>query len=283
MDFIELLRQGLMKLNDNSDLGNRSTYVGSSDVAGCPRKAVLSKTEPPDHELATLIRFSRGHLAEQLILSAIKDTSYKWEYQKEVSHRERPFKAHIDFVFNGKSVLMVLEVKTVSAIPKTPYESWIQQIHFQMGLLQEKNPGKQIRGCVLAIDLNAGEIALFNGFEYNSMLYEGLLQKASHIWQCVLDTKVKSQTQTSPLCAWCQHRPECPAYDNSLVIPELPIEDELTQYLGLKATKKNSETELAKLTNFLRFAIANANPDGMAIKVGPNVVRTNERNWIVVE
>jgi len=283
MDFIELLRQGLMKLNDNSDLGNRSTYVGSSDVAGCPRKAVLSKTEPPDHELATLIRFSRGHLAEQLILSAIKDTSYKWEYQKEVSHRERPFKAHIDFVFNGKSVLMVLEVKTVSAIPKTPYESWIQQIHFQMGLLQEKNPGKQIRGCVLAIDLNAGEIALFNGFEYNSMLYEGLLQKASHIWQCVQDTEVKPQSHTSPLCAWCQNRPECPAYDNSMDIPELPIEDELTQYLGLKATKKNSETELAKLTNFLRFAIANANPDGMAIKVGPNVVRTNERNWIVVE
>ena len=68
-----------------------------------------------------------------------------------------------------------------------------------------------------------------------------------------------------------------------MIIPELPIEAELTQYLGLKATKKNSETELAKLTNFLRFAIANANPDGMAIKVGPNVVRTNEKNWIVVE
>jgi len=44
-----------------------------------------------------------------------------------------------------------------------------------------------------------------------------------------------------------------------------------------------SHVELAKLSNFLKFAIANANPDGMAIKVGPNVVRTNERNWIVVE
>ena len=54
MDFIELLRQGLMKLNNKGDLGDRSTYVGSSDVAGCPRKIVLSKTEPPDHELATI-------------------------------------------------------------------------------------------------------------------------------------------------------------------------------------------------------------------------------------
>ena len=283
MDFIELLRQGLMKLNDSSDLGDRSTYVGSSDVAGCPRKAVLSKIEPPDHELTTLIRFSRGHLAEQLIVSAIKDTPYKWEYQKEVVHRDQPFKAHIDFVFNGKNVLMILEVKTVSSIPKAPYESWIQQIHFQMGLLQEQYPKKSIRGSVLAIDLNDGKIKLYNDFEYNSMLYEGLLQKASHIRQCVEDIETEPQTQTSPLCAWCLYRPGCPAYNPKVEIPELPIEDELTTYLGLKASKKNSETELVKLSNFLRFAIANANPDGNAIKVGPNIVRTNNRNWIVVE
>lgn len=283
MDFIELLRQGLVKLNKSEDLGDRSTYVGSSDVAGCPRKAVLSKIESPDFELATLIRFSRGHLAENLIVSAIEDTPYKWEYQKEVIHREKPFKAHIDFVFNGKNVLMVLEVKTVSSIPRVPYESWIQQIHFQMGLLQEKYPKKTVRGSLLAIDLNDGQIKLFKDFEYNSMLYEGLLQKASHIWQCVEEIEVQPQTQTSPLCAWCQYRPECPAYDHSLEFPELPIEDELTTYLGLKATKKNSEAELSKLTNFLRHAIANANPDGMAIKVGPNVVRTNSRNWIMVE
>jgi len=283
MDFIELLRQGLVKLNKSEDLGDRSTYVGSSDVAGCPRKAVLSKIESPDFELATLIRFSRGHLAENLIVSAIEDTPYKWEYQKEVIHREKPFKAHIDFVFNGKNVLMVLEVKTVSSIPRAPYESWIQQIHFQMGLLQEKYPKKTVRGSVLAIDLNDGQIKLFKDFEYNSMLYEGLLQKASHIWQCVEEIEVQPQTQTSPLCAWCHYRPECPAYENSLEFPELPIEDELTTYLGLKASKKNSEAELSRLTNFLRHAIANANPDGMAIKVGPNVVRTNSRNWIMVE
>jgi len=283
MDFIELLRQGLIKLNHHHDLGDRSQYVGSSDVAGCPRKAVLSKTETQDHELATLIRFARGHLAEQLIISAIENGPYIWEYQKKVEHRERPFKAHIDFVFNGKNVLMVLEVKTVSAVPDSPYESWIQQIHFQMGLLQEKNPEKIIRGGVLAIDLNEGRARLFNGLEYNSMLYEGLLQKASHVWQCLQDPDILPKTEKSPLCAWCQYRPECPAYDHRMDIPELPIENELTQYMGLKATKKNSEAELAKLSNFLKFAIANANPDGMAIKVGPNVVRTNERNWIVVE
>ena len=131
--------------------------------------------------------------------------------------------------------------------------------------------------------MNDGKLNLFNGFEYDSMLYEGLLQKASHIWQCVRDIETEPRTQAGPLCAWCIYRPGCPAYDRNMDIPDLPIEDELTTYLGLKATKKNSETELAKLTNFLRFAIANANPDGMAIKVGPNVVRTNDRNWIVVE
>jgi CRISPR/Cas system-associated exonuclease Cas4 (RecB family) len=283
MDFIELLRQGLLKLNRPGDLGDRNAYVGSSDVAGCPRKALLSKTDPYEDELVTLLRFARGHLAEQLIISAMKDSPYDWEYQKEVAHRDQPFKAHIDFVFNGKQVIKILEVKTVSSIPRAPYESWIQQVHYQMGLLQETNLQKKVMGCVLAIDLNEGRIKPFNEFEYNSMLYEGLLQKASHIWQCMQDPEIVPKTEKSPLCAWCRFRPECPAYDIHMEVPELPIEDELAAYLGLKATKKNSETELVKLTNFLRFAIANANPDGMAVKVGPNVVRTNDRNWIVVE
>ncbi len=39
------------------ELGDRSLYVGASDVAQCPRKVVLSKTEPVAQDLQTLIRF----------------------------------------------------------------------------------------------------------------------------------------------------------------------------------------------------------------------------------
>ncbi len=42
------------------ELGNRSMYVGASDVAQCPRKAILSKTHPAAEDLNTLIRYQGG-------------------------------------------------------------------------------------------------------------------------------------------------------------------------------------------------------------------------------
>ena len=66
MELVTLLYTGLLKINRESDekLGNRKKYIGSSDVAGCPRKVVLEKQTDSDPDIATLIRFTRGHLAE---------------------------------------------------------------------------------------------------------------------------------------------------------------------------------------------------------------------------
>ena len=49
------------------ELGNRSHYVGASDVAQCPRKVVLAKTEPVALDLQTLIRFERGNMVEHIV------------------------------------------------------------------------------------------------------------------------------------------------------------------------------------------------------------------------
>ena len=46
------------------ELGDRTEYVGASDVGQCPRKVILSKTQPLPHDLQTLIRFERGNLVE---------------------------------------------------------------------------------------------------------------------------------------------------------------------------------------------------------------------------
>lgn len=278
MELHEILYQGLLNA-DFGDLGDRSTYVGASDVGGCPRKVVLSKLEEPHHDLATLIRFARGHLTEHLIVLAFKASTHlpKWEYQREVVHKQRPYKAHVDFVFETRQVLAVMEVKTVSKMPKEPYDSWVQQVHFQIGLLKDANPSKAIRGVVFAIDLNEGQTKLFTGFEYDSKLYEGLLLKASHIWECVQDPGVEPETEKGPLCAWCPYRPSCPAYDINESIPEMPLEDELQQYLGLKETQKDLKAEIDKLAVVLKAGIENGNPDGDRIRVGRNLVRRSVR------
>jgi len=279
MELQEILHEGLLNA-DFGDLGDRSTYVGASDVGGCPRKVVFSKLEEPQYDLATLIRFARGHLAEQLLVLAFKASQHlpKWRYQEEVVHKKRPFKAHVDFVFETREVLAVMEVKTVSGIPRDPYDSWVQQVHFQMGLLKDANPNKAVRGVIFAIDLNEGQTELFDGFEYDSKLYEGLLLKASHIWDCVQDAGLEPETEKGPLCAWCPHRPGCPAYDLNESIPEMPLEDELQQYLGLKETQKDLKAEIDKLAVLLKAGIENGNPDGDRIRVGRNLVRRSVRH-----
>lgn len=278
MELEEILAKGLAGAF-NDALGDRRTYIGASDVGGCPRKVVLSKLEQPDFDLATLIRFARGHLAEQMLVAAFKDSKELpiWSYQKEVVHKQRPFKAHVDFVFETRDILADMEVKTVSKMPKKPYDGWIQQVHFQMGLLKEENPEKAVRGVVFAIDLNEGETRLFDGFAYCSELYEGLLQKASHIWECVQDPRREPETEKGPLCAWCYFRPGCPAYDMNEEIPEMPLENELQDYLALKETQRDLKIEVDKLAVLLKAGIKNGNPQGDRIRVGKNLVRRSTR------
>jgi len=286
MDLIEIILRGLRNARFGEDLGDRREYVGASDVGQCPRKAVLDKFSDEPQDLATLFRFARGHIAEKLVFQALEDQSDKlprWRYQKEVTHRTHPFKAHIDFLFETREVLGVLEVKTCDGIPPVPYDGWIQQLHFQMGLLKDRNPDKAVRGAVLAMDLNKGQVSLFNGYEYSSELYEGLLVKAKHIWDCMNDQSLSPRTEKSPLCAWCRYRPDCPAYDQGEEIPSLPLEDELQEYLGLKENMKDLKEQIDKLAEMFKAGIANANPDGDSIRVGETVMRRSVRTRTFID
>ena len=59
----EQFAEGLQKAqhtDTQKNLGDRSSYIGSSDIAGCPRMVILAKTSPENHDLKTLIRFQRG-------------------------------------------------------------------------------------------------------------------------------------------------------------------------------------------------------------------------------
>ena len=68
---------------------------------------------------------------------------------------------------------VVLEVKTVSGIPKFPYEGWIRQLHFQMGLLEEsKTSAKEVRGAILALDLDRGDTKYFNKGHQKCRLFQ---------------------------------------------------------------------------------------------------------------
>ena len=45
-----------------SSLGDRSKYIGASDIGGCLRKSFLSKQQKTEYDIAQHIVFERGHL-----------------------------------------------------------------------------------------------------------------------------------------------------------------------------------------------------------------------------
>jgi len=73
------------------------------------------------------------------------------------------------------------ETKTTDGIPDEPYGSWVEQLHTQIGLLHLAYPEAEIRGSILARDLNKGMEREFNGYSYNEQLFEYVLGKGVHI------------------------------------------------------------------------------------------------------
>lgn len=255
MDLLSFVEHALVELNHSksAELGNRMQYIGSSDVGSCPRKVCLQKTCPaglPD--LSTMLKFSRGHVAETLLIEIFNAGGVKQLYdtQVEVCHPVYPLKAHIDFLFyadfNGKQQLHIVELKSVSGIPDEPYPQWVDQVNFQIGLLKIKYPKQKIGGSILTIDLNAGELKQFDGFEYNETLFNYLVGKGAHLLDC-LNGIEEPQPAPSFLCAYCNYRSDC----LSMTVPEVELPPEVealaNRYLKLSEVRHAADTKLRNI------------------------------------
>jgi hypothetical protein len=249
---------------EGEKLGDRTNYIGASDVAQCPRKAVLSKLNPIKHDVETLTRFQRGHLAENLLKKIFDKTNYCYTTQMELTHPDFPYiKAHLDFVFYTKNMrkIGVLELKTVSNIPDNPYESWIQQLYFQMGLLQLQYPESEIKGSILAIDVNSGKIEEFNSFKPFTPIFNILLSKAEKIKKAIDGNCVEwDDIEESLLCSVCPYKTDCPALIKGEKV-EFP--DDIKQKVKKLKELAKIEKETKSLKNEIKLYM-----ESMSIKTG---------------
>jgi CRISPR-associated exonuclease Cas4 len=235
------------------ELGDRSTYIGASDIVGCPREVILSKLYPQQQNIETLIRFKRGHLAENFLADIFSKTKYKWTSQAEIVHSEKPYiMSHVDFLFytSNYKKFGVAEIKTVSSIPSEPYEIWVLQVQLQMGLLKLKYPDSDIRGSILVIDLNSGQMVEFNGMTPDDQIFDSLVKKADLMWELLEKKETESlPTEESSLCAFCFFKGTCPNFTGAEV-PET-IKSATQQYLMLSENIKELEKAKNDLKNQL--------------------------------
>jgi len=243
---IDIIKEVLPKMAEEQtkkELGDRKNYIGSSDVGSCPRKSILSKKFPVPFDIETLIRFQRGHIAEEFLGNIFTKTNYKWTSQYAISHLDKEYiKAHIDFLFytTNKNKFGVCEMKTVSSIPNAPYETWIMQVQLQMGLLKLKYPDADIKGSILALDLNSGKLAEFNGMTPDSDVFKSLVNKADAMWELLQQGETENlPTEVSELCVFCPFKGTCPRFTGAEV-PE-NVKELVEQYKVLSTNIKELE------------------------------------------
>lgn len=290
MDINITLLTSLRKLaqqHTDQTLGDRNSYLGASDIGYCPRKVILERVNPGEHDLASLLRFQRGHMAEDIVANAFTAagyTNFQQQVEVDIYNNGVPVKVHVDFAFTSETrkIKSILEVKSTSRIPDGPYGSWESQLYLQMGALAREYPEYTIKGAILPLDLANGEVELFNGYTPEDTIFNGLLERAGNIWsdyQAVRSgEEVDLQTEVTALCGCCNHITTCPRFE-AQVVPEMAgIVDELQ---GLKQRAKKLEESIQPYQKNLLAVVEQKGP----IQAGGCILRkvTRSRKFFAMD
>ena len=238
----------VLGIESKQSLGDRNTYIGASDIGGCPYKVVMSKRQPPIHNLKQQIIFQRGHLAENLVTKMLDGLDVVDQFEVLGQLNQVQLKAHLDMLIKSKDRCVIVEVKTVSAPVDTPYESWVLQVQYQMGLMLEQCDHK-VEAYVLAMDLNSGWLKTFY-IEFNDDLFELCLSKAQHI-EDAMKGQVEPKAIFQNYCSTCPFKMQCPK--KGLIAEELPHEVKLDlEFIKKsKAMAKESKLRESRVKNYL--------------------------------
>lgn len=227
-----------LKKASQANLGDRSKYIGSSDIGGCLRKAYLDKISEVKYDLATLIRFQRGHLNEGVVETMLDGLKFKKQAEYTTQFEGFELKSHIDFLLEDRNEFVVVEAKSVSSEIDVAYPSWVLQVQYQLHLLKQ-NTKKPVRAYIVALNINTGWFKIFD-IDYNESLANLALANAKQLIEALqLNAEPKASEQL--YCGTCPHKATCPLLNKgceSLSGDALQLAQKLTQ---LSAAKKAAE------------------------------------------
>jgi CRISPR-associated exonuclease Cas4 len=256
--FLAFLFDGLK--NVDNGLGDRSKYVGSSDIGGCLKKAVLSKRNGEvNRSLDELLVLERGHIVEGIIEKALKANGLSYKTQVEVSaffDNDTPVEAHLDFVVENAKEAVVIECKSVSSQIDAPYEAWVLQVQFQLGLLkaslQSSGNDKPVRGIIAVMDVNTGWAREFH-IAYNDVLIAVAISRAKTVWQAV-NNGTEPEGECGALCAYCPFKGQCQTLRSGAT--ELPAEiaNKVERLNELSGKEKEIKSLKGEIISYLETA-----------------------------
>ena len=267
----------------SSHLGDRSQYIGASDVVGCGRKAALKRLSPATSpiKISSQMVMALGHAIEDLLAKVFTAGGLSFDREVEMIHPEYPWlKCHEDFRFisNGGRRHHITEVKSTVGLPPVDgwdpkKSSWTAQNLFQQGLHRLNLPEINVTGEVLAFDRASGELAQYP-VEFDQNVFDVLVEKAKGIWAAVKGEGPIPGPEPGLLCGFCDYQSECPAHQRSR--EELP--EEISEIARLFAHHKRNHAMLGGVVDGLKEMLMDyaggrrlkgVTPDGLVVNVSP--------------
>jgi len=217
-NYIENNFRNNLKIDSISQFGNMKEYrkrASASKISqSCAYKVVQdSKIDDSKISLKQLIIFQRGHIAETIIKKMLVSKNLKLQEQYKIvsEFNGEKIEANIDFLIKSPKKIVIVEAKTISSQAiSEPYESWILQVQFQMGIVLEKyNFNIEIEAYIVALNLNTGYIKVFKE-EFNEDMFSRALDNTEHLINAFKGYE-KPRAIPQYFCGTCPHKLKCPA------------------------------------------------------------------------
>jgi len=250
--FKQFVAQNFMRVTKQEtkeSLGDRSTYIGASDIGGCPYQTVMSKKHPPQYPIEKLIMFEFGHMAENIVSKMLQGLNVLDQYEALGEIDQFSLKAHIDRLIQSSSRDVIVEVKTVGAPVSEPYESWVLQVTYQMGLVMQENPAKELDGYVLAMDRATGWFDVFK-IEFDDDIFEICLSKASHLISS-LRGECEPKAIVQYYCSDCPFKLSCPKQGQFAEDLPLALHEDLEFIKAAKVMQKEARKREERVKSYM--------------------------------
>ncbi|WP_418180557.1 PD-(D/E)XK nuclease family protein [Aliarcobacter lanthieri] len=242
-------REALKKDTEKS-LGDRSKYIGASDISGCLRSSYLSKVAKKEDDISQLLTFERGHQFESIVRKFLNGETFKEQVEIKNAKTSNgfPLKPHLDFVIydKNKKRATIVEVKSTKNTIEL-YESYVLQIQLQMGLLQAQcGSNWTVNGLVFVISTES-EYEIFP-VEQNKILFDMAMQKAD-ILADSLKKGIEPKAEVQLYCNKCPFKGNCEAISKG-VDKQLPVNVKI----NIRKLKQlqNVEKEIKGLKNTVK-------------------------------
>lgn len=262
------------RLNQNTHLGDRTKYIGASEIGSCLRRIILSKLYPKSFDTASMGRLLAGRAMENELIQLVRialngSLRNTGRVQLDLRHPTIPFHAHPDGRIIGEADGQdgVLEIKTASASTFKKYQSeglpiiYLDQVQSQMGLA---NLSWAL--VVLVSRENLSEMATFT-IPFDRGHFAKLEERAALAAYALHDENVLDQLSGEPergFCHTCPYSGNCTAFQERREagqrgeIPEvtrLQMECQLEELASLEAISGPAQERIAELRDQVKTAL----------------------------